>query len=142
MNSINTLTLSIIESAVKPISPNIKLHKSYEVLYVTDKKPNAVVRDILVLGSSYPTDETLAYVPCKEYEFDFWNEYEGFLQDNPQLKVESLDYSKIRGGDYVADLENMILYKYESIPVAYEERFVLEGRKIVSKPKKHYFSNN
>jgi hypothetical protein len=138
----NNNTSMIIESAVKPLSPNIKLHKSYKVLYVTDKKPSAVVRDTLVLSSPCPTDGTLAYIPHKEYEFDFWNEYEGFLQDNPQLKVESLDYSKIHGGDYVADLENMILYQYESIPVAYEERFVLEGRKIVSKPKKNYFSNN
>lgn len=133
--------VNIIESATKPMNPGIKIHPGYKVLYITTRKPKAIIHDTIVLSSSCPSEGTVAYVPNKVYEFDFWNEYEGFINANSHLKVEPLDYEKLDGYEYVVDLEDMVLYKYDPIPVAYERRFVLKkGGDIVSEPKKNYYS--
>lgn len=103
----------LITSATAPINPHFEYYKNdpYRPLYVNEAKPKAVLRERIVLSDTYPVAEKGVCVPEKIAEFDFYNEYEGYVKAN-KLNVHQVDYTKIGSYDYYVDLEEMILYRY------------------------------
>lgn len=86
-----------------------KYHKQVYTVYGT---PKVIVDEHIVLSDRTPSTGLYAYVPKKVHEFDFWNEYEGFLEANHLKAVSVQDYADVSTDSYIVDIENMIIYEY------------------------------
>lgn len=115
-NEAHTLINQILEGAMKPLNPGFEYHKNdpERPLYLSNGKPKAVIREMVVLSSYFPEVKRVACVPIKIGEFDWYNEYEGYVKFN-KLNPQPIDYNKKLFGtfDYVVDMEEMTLYRYE-----------------------------
>ena len=115
MSKVENFASNILTSATAPMDDGFRIDHRIKKVYVTYGKPKVIIDEHIVLGDSTPTTGLYAQVPKKVHEFDFWNEYEGFLEANHLKAIPIDDYADEKlYYSYVVDLENMIVYEYES----------------------------
>jgi len=115
---VKNLVDKIFETMTLPMKPDVEYQKNdpERPLYICHGFPKAIEKEVIVLDSNYPSIQDKVCIPEKIFEFDFYNEYEGFIYYN-HLNIHEIDYSsKFLGSfDYVVDIDNMILYRYKMI---------------------------
>ena len=114
MSKVKDFAGKILTSATAPMDDGFRIPKYHKTVYVVYGTPKVIVDEHIVISDKAPTTGLYAYVPEKVHEFDFWNEYEGFLESNHLKAVSVADYADVSTNSYIVDIENMIVYEYVS----------------------------